>query len=612
MADNVIEYKVSAVDDFSATHAALAAQYSGLGQKVDDLTGKMALNAAAAEEGGFSFEDLGARGEHALLRLGEAAANGSMASVPGAILHLTHSIGGMLGPIGFVTAAVFAGYEAWTKYTESNQKAAAAAAASVDDFTKTKDALEQEIDLLQKRNTLANMGITGQNDDATRTIGALQQRIKEETALVASLQNITVNEEFAKAATANLASDIERYNLLVAKAGERTELADALKNTKTEAEKLQEQITAATRAMTAQVMTFGMGSDAAKIYEFQMQGATNAQLKQLETMAQLHAAEEQSVKDKAESKAIVDSMETPLAKHNQRVQELTDLYNRGAISHDVYNKAIEDEAVKWDIAAAHSKEYMDSLNGLMAKLTVVERAHQRSVGDLTTQTANMMSTTMQTMASGIGHAVASSIIYAKSLGDMLDKLLMQVAERIIATLVEIGVQQAIFAALGTASNKSMATGEITSQAGVAYAGTYAQVMMNVPWPFSVAVAPTAAMAAAAGLEAGSMPFLAVAHGGMDYVPAESTYLLDKGERVLSPTQNRDLTNFLKGGDQNRPTQNMSIATLHVHVLENAVNANAFAGMNKVQLRAALGQPVIDALNEMYKTGKRPDFAMQRK
>lgn len=41
------------------------------------------------------------------------------------------------------------------------------------------------------------------------------------------------------------------------------------------------------------------------------------------------------------------------------------------------------------------------------------------------------------------------------------------------------------------------------------------------------------------------------HGGTDYVPKESSYLLDKGERVLSPRQNQDLTNYLsnqnKGG-----------------------------------------------------------------
>lgn len=47
----------------------------------------------------------------------------------------------------------------------------------------------------------------------------------------------------------------------------------------------------------------------------------------------------------------------------------------------------------------------------------------------------------------------------------------------------------------------------------------------------------------------------IAHGGLDYVPKESTYLLDKGERVLSPNQNQDLNNFMKGGDKSGLTIN---------------------------------------------------------
>ncbi|WP_445363916.1 hypothetical protein ACJJIQ_05155 [Microbulbifer sp. ANSA003] len=52
--------------------------------------------------------------------------------------------------------------------------------------------------------------------------------------------------------------------------------------------------------------------------------------------------------------------------------------------------------------------------------------------------------------------------------------------------------------------------------------------------------------ASAGIIAGTA-IAGIAHGGLDYVPKESTYLLDKGERVLSPNQNTDLTKALRGG-----------------------------------------------------------------
>lgn len=43
----------------------------------------------------------------------------------------------------------------------------------------------------------------------------------------------------------------------------------------------------------------------------------------------------------------------------------------------------------------------------------------------------------------------------------------------------------------------------------------------------------------------------IAHGGLDYVPKETTYLLDEGERVLSPRQNKDFTNFLASNEGNK-------------------------------------------------------------
>ncbi len=64
------------------------------------------------------------------------------------------------------------------------------------------------------------------------------------------------------------------------------------------------------------------------------------------------------------------------------------------------------------------------------------------------------------------------------------------------------------------------------------------------------------IASAAGIQGMSAPSVSgVAHGGLDYVPKESTYLLDKGERVLSPNQNQDLNNFMKSGDKSGLTIN---------------------------------------------------------
>ena len=77
----------------------------------------------------------------------------------------------------------------------------------------------------------------------------------------------------------------------------------------------------------------------------------------------------------------------------------------------------------------------------------------------------------------------------------------------------------------------------------------------------IAMATTQGLAAIAGITA-----VGIAHGGASYIPEESTYLLNRGERVLSPNQNRDLTNFMENGGS--PTINIQNHGAKVDVQQN--------------------------------------------
>lgn len=83
----------------------------------------------------------------------------------------------------------------------------------------------------------------------------------------------------------------------------------------------------------------------------------------------------------------------------------------------------------------------------------------------------------------------------------------------------------------------------------------------------------AAVAAASGaiqvarIAAQPMP---AAHGGLDYVPKEETYLLDKGERVLSPNQNRDFTSFMGDRKAGRGAEASGSNVSIVNVLDPSV------------------------------------------
>lgn len=98
-------------------------------------------------------------------------------------------------------------------------------------------------------------------------------------------------------------------------------------------------------------------------------------------------------------------------------------------------------------------------------------------------------------------------------------------------------QSAIYKAMFTA-NKAFAIAQslVSIQQGIAQASAN-------PFPYNLAAMASVA-ASTASIVANIQSVAGIFHGGKDYVPKEATYLLDKGERVVSPRQNQDLTSFL--------------------------------------------------------------------
>ena len=70
---------------------------------------------------------------------------------------------------------------------------------------------------------------------------------------------------------------------------------------------------------------------------------------------------------------------------------------------------------------------------------------------------------------------------------------------------------------------------------------------SAPFPYNlpaVAMATVETGALQATLQAFTPNISGMAHNGIDNIPSEGTWLLDGGERVLNPEQNKDLTNYL--------------------------------------------------------------------
>ena len=158
-----------------------------------------------------------------------------------------------------------------------------------------------------------------------------------------------------------------------------------------------------------------------------------------------------------------------------------------------------------------------------------------------------------------GDVVAGVIVEGESLADGLKNIFKSILSSVISMLVQIGIERAAQAILSSILNVKEATSRLAVLSAETYAGAFAStVAIPIVGPAlapGVAAASTAAMLAGAAVSgtAGATAGAAiagvagVAHAGLDNVPTDSTFLLKKGERVLSPGQNKDLKDFMKNG-----------------------------------------------------------------
>lgn len=124
----------------------------------------------------------------------------------------------------------------------------------------------------------------------------------------------------------------------------------------------------------------------------------------------------------------------------------------------------------------------------------------------------------------------------------------------------------------------------------------AQAVVNTETAYTKALAvdPTGSLPAwVRGLGYASIGVMAattvagMAHDGLDNIPREGTWLLDKGERVLSPRQNADLTEYLK---RKQSAGGSTISTVNVIVNINSDGSVAVqSGAGWQQEGAAIGQ-----------------------
>lgn len=115
-------------------------------------------------------------------------------------------------------------------------------------------------------------------------------------------------------------------------------------------------------------------------------------------------------------------------------------------------------------------------------------------------------------------------------------------------------------------------------------------------PILAAAAFATAVAQVAKIKAQKPP---QAHTGLDYVPREQTYLLSKGERVVQPQANKDLTEFLQGGGGG---DGASVTIDKLEVFPNVTDARALRHIDEREMEEIVEERIVPALRRLKFAG----------
>lgn len=288
-----------------------------------------------------------------------------------------------------------------------------------------------------------------------------------------------------------------------------------------------------------------------------------------------------------------DRLKQDMAIQEEYTRKAADLQaqrNSGDISAELYAKetgmlseALAERMVKQEdyynrVDEAQSN-WMDGVND--AWQNYVDSAENYSA-----QAADFVSGSLDDLTNGMGDLFADVATGAKDAGDAIADFAGNMAKSVINALADMAAQWLIYQGIqllvGKSGQSAAATGLIANaQAASAQAALNAYASTaGIPL-----VGPALAPAAALTATAATMPMVAavttsalagMAHNGLDNIPKEGTWLLDGGERVLNPNQNRDLTKYL--ADKAGSGRGVS-APIHISV---PVTVEAQPGMSEAE------------------------------
>ncbi|WP_345956584.1 phage tail tape measure protein [Pseudomonas fulva] len=268
-----------------------------------------------------------------------------------------------------------------------------------------------------------------------------------------------------------------------------------------------------------------------------------------------------------------DRLKADLAIQQDYQSQLADLqkqFNSGDISQELYSQETEllrqALAERMEIQQLYYTQqdeaqanWMDGVSEAWQNFADEAQNYSQIAADSTTSVLGSARDELSTFMSDVATG-------SKNAGDALIDMVSGFAKATIGALTDMAAQwlvyQAVQLVVGKTTQASAGLALIANAQATAFQASLSAFASTAAIPIiGPAMAPAAAAAAAAAtapMVAGvaSTALMGMAHSGIDNIPQEGTWLLDGGERVLNPNQNRDLTTYLRkvnsvGADSNR-------------------------------------------------------------
>ncbi|SHK68272.1 hypothetical protein [Halomonas caseinilytica] len=413
-------------------------------------------------------------------------------------------------------AALDSDYEALTLELQSIGLEAERAAAQLDD-------LEARQSFYSDSHLGVAASAEGAAEDQRALLGALKQREREIEAAIE--KNRRRREQLGS-------GDSDDDNVDPGGGGGGSTTSD-------ETDAIQRQID----ALKLQAATLGMTEEEQQLYKLAADGATDAQLAQARAAQEAISSYEDQQQALDDYRQMVESLRTPEEQLNDQLQRRLDLLEQAEVSPEERQKLLP-RIIDEGFSDAPEFEGLDAtIGGPSSELDKIEEAEERLQEWYDTQLEQLatyreeraeLEETWNAQERALKQAHEDELARIESARQYAQ---LAAAESVFGDLSEltemfVGEQSGAYRALfATQKAFSVASVLLSSADAIGKAWASAPFPANLP-AVAIATAETGALSAMVeGISLAGM-----AHDGIDRVPQEGTWLLDKGERVLTAEQ----------------------------------------------------------------------------